>query len=126
MQVKLIIGLILALLVAIFALQNAQAVDINFLVFTIEQAPVAGVIIGMLAVGVLLGFIISAPSSWGKGRRIKELDKELKHKDDALQHLTKQLEDTREELAALYASCAEAEEESEDESGGNGSVKEKA
>lgn len=109
MQIKLILGLMLALLVAVFALQNAQAVDINFLVFTIEQAPVAGVIIGILAVGVLLGFILSAPGSWGKGRRIKGLEKELIRKDEAAQHLTKRLEDTRQELAALYASCAEDE-----------------
>lgn len=111
MQFKLIIGLILALLVAIFALQNAQVVNISFLVFTIEDAPVAFVIIIMLAVGVLLGLLISAPGSWGKGRRIRELENEVKRKDDAVQHLTKQLEDTRQELAALYESCAEDEED---------------
>lgn len=113
MQVKLIVGLVLALLVAVFALQNAQAVDINFLVFTIEQAPVAGVIIGMLAIGVLLGLLISMPSSWGRGRRIRELEAEVKRKDEATQHLTRQLEQSREELAAVYESTDEETETDE-------------
>jgi lipopolysaccharide assembly protein A len=114
MQVKLIFGLVLALLVAIFALQNAQAVDINFLIFTIEQAALAGVLIAVLGIGVLFGVLISAPSSWGKGRRIKELENELKRKEDSTLHLTKQLQDARQELAAVYDSCAEAEEAGED------------
>ena len=122
MQIKLILGLIVALLVSIFALQNAQAVDINFLVFTIEQAPVAGVIIGMLAVGVLLGFILSAPGSWGKGRRIKELSGEVKRKDEAVHHLTKQLEETRRELAALYQSTAQNDEAAEPGPDNHGTV----
>lgn len=112
MQVKLILGLVLALLVAVFALQNAQAVDINFFVFTIEQAPVAGVIIGMLAVGVLLGLILSVPGSWGRGRKIRELEAEVRRRDEAAEHLTRQLQETREELAAVYESSSEEEEAS--------------
>ena len=109
MQWKLILALVFALLVALFAIQNAQTIDVHFLGFGLSNIPVAGVIIGMLAVGVLLGLVFSAPGTLGRGLKIRELQSQLKHKEEELAKALEQAEKHREEAIALRLRVDELE-----------------
>ncbi|KAF0197478.1 MAG: YrvD like protein [Bacillota bacterium] len=84
MPVKLILVLAFALIVALFAVQNALLVDITFLGFGLVAVPLSAVIIGMLAIGVLLGVVFSAPSILGKSKRVRELEAEIKKRGEEL------------------------------------------
>lgn len=58
-NLKLLIGLILAGLVVMFTLQNADVVQLRFLFWTWSM-PRALMIFGVLAVGFLLGWLLSS------------------------------------------------------------------
>jgi uncharacterized integral membrane protein len=110
MQFKLILALVFALIVALFAIQNAQTVDIQFLMFVLPNAPVAGVIIAMLAAGVLLGFLFSAPGAVGKGLKIRELESQLKRKTEELTKVTEDLQKAQDAAAALRVQLQQLKE----------------
>lgn len=84
MTFKLIMVLVFALVVALFAIQNAQAVAIHFLNLSIPEVPLAAIMLGMLSIGVLLAVLVSAPGALGKARKIRELENELKRRDELL------------------------------------------
>lgn len=89
--VKLVLVLAFALLVAIFAVQNAQPVAISFFGLALPSVPLAAIIIGMLAIGVLLGVIFSAPSVLGRSRQVRELEAKLKESEEARAKLGEEL-----------------------------------
>lgn len=91
MPIKLILVLAFALIVALFAVQNAQLVAINFLGLSFPEVPLSAVIIGMLAVGVLLGVAFSAPGMLGKTRKVRELEAEIRKRDEELTKKEQQL-----------------------------------
>lgn len=62
---RLVLGLVLAGLVVLFTLQNANVIELRFLFWTWSM-PRAVMIFGVLAVGVLLGWLLS---SWVRRRR---------------------------------------------------------
>ncbi len=72
MQRSLIIGLVLAILLVIFALQNAQEVIIT-LYFWKFQSSLALLLLISLAIGVFLGAIFSVPSITKRNKKIEEL-----------------------------------------------------
>jgi len=84
MPIKLILILAFALLVALFAVQNAQAIAINFLGFNLPEVPLSAVIIGMLSLGVLLGVLFSVPGMLSRSRKMRELETELKKRNEEL------------------------------------------
>ena len=108
-MLKLVLALIFAVVVAIFALQNAQTIDVNFLRFTLSDYPVAGVIIGMLAIGGVLGVLFSAPQSFGRGRKIRELESQLRHKENELAKTADALTKLQQESFALKAKVEKVE-----------------
>ncbi|NLJ99814.1 MAG: LapA family protein [Clostridia bacterium] len=59
MTAILVLSLILALLVAIFAVQNINAVQISFLLWKIEEISLVLVILGSAAAGALSVFFVS-------------------------------------------------------------------
>lgn len=63
--VRLVLGLVLAGLVVLFTLQNAHVIELRFLFWTWSM-PRAVMIFGVLAVGVLLGWLLS---SWLRRKR---------------------------------------------------------
>lgn len=81
MPIKLFLVLAFALLVALFAVQNAGPITINLLGLSQLQVPLAAVIIGMLTIGVLLGALFSAPMLLVNLRRARELERELLKRD---------------------------------------------
>jgi len=76
MQRSLIIGLIAALILTIFATSNAHNTDIDFLWASFE-APVSLIFIGSIIIGVILGIIFSIPSINKQSRMLREKNKEI-------------------------------------------------
>ena len=93
MPFKLILVIAFALIVALFAVQNAQLVAINFLGLGMPEVPLSAVIIGMLAIGVLLGVAFSAPGILGKSRQVRDLEAEIKKRDEEFAKQEQKLKD---------------------------------
>ncbi|WMM24138.1 LapA family protein [Tissierella sp. MB52-C2] len=76
MEFKFIISLLFSVLVAIFAIQNAKSVEINFLFtkFTISQAVV---ILGSAIIGALIVLLLGLIKQIKQGVKIKQLKKEI-------------------------------------------------
>lgn len=76
LEIKFVISLIFAILVALFAIQNAGSVEINFLFarFTISQALV---ILISAIVGAIVVLLISLVNQIHKNKEIKDLKKEV-------------------------------------------------
>jgi len=75
-QFYLILALVLATLVAIFAVQNAQEVNVRFLVWTFQSSVVVVILIS-LGVGALLAALISLPQMLRARRRFMESERRL-------------------------------------------------
>lgn len=75
-QFYVIIALLLATLVAIFAVQNAQEVNIRFLVWTFQSSVVVVILIS-LGVGALLAALMSLPQMLRARRRFMESERRL-------------------------------------------------
>ncbi|MBN1599866.1 MAG: LapA family protein [Bacteroidales bacterium] len=76
MQRVLIIALLLALIVVVFALQNAAEITVKFFFWEI-QSTVAIVLTAVLLIGALLGVLFSLPSIIRKSEKITELEDKL-------------------------------------------------
>jgi uncharacterized integral membrane protein len=59
MKMKAIIALVLVAMVAIFAMQNATTVDVNFLFWSLSL-PRALLVVALLVVGFMLGITVSS------------------------------------------------------------------
>jgi putative membrane protein len=70
-NLRLVLGLILAGLIVLFTLQNAEVVELQFLFWTWSM-PRAVMIFGVLATGILLGWILSSWIRRKKSGRIQE------------------------------------------------------
>lgn len=57
MDAKLILGLVLAGVVVFFTLQNADTIELRFLIWTLA-APRAVMVFGVLAIGMAIGWIL--------------------------------------------------------------------
>ncbi len=77
MQRSLIIALILAIIVVIFALQNSDTVLVK-LWFWEVQSSVALVMLIILLIGAILGVLFSLPSIFRKNKKIEELQEKLR------------------------------------------------
>jgi|WetSurMetagenome_2_1015567.scaffolds.fasta_scaffold1699815_2 lipopolysaccharide assembly protein A len=80
MQIKLIISLILALLLVIFAIQNPTVVNIKFLGWQTGEIHLIIIILSAVLIGALLGTILGWPKH-------KELKEKLKQKDQKNNHI---------------------------------------
>lgn len=57
MDARLILGLVLAGVVVFFTLQNADTIELRFLIWTLA-APRAVMVFGVLAIGMAIGWIL--------------------------------------------------------------------
>lgn len=79
MQRSLIFALIGAILIVIFAVQNATTVDVVKLWFwEVNNSPLALIILITLAIGALLGILVSIPTYRKKSKTIDQLRKKVK------------------------------------------------
>lgn len=75
--VYLLIALV-AVAIAIFALQNADQVTVRFLAWQIERAPVAAVILAAGAVGAILVGLIGFVQRWKLRSKIRQLEQRVR------------------------------------------------
>ncbi|WP_258359945.1 LapA family protein [Moorella sulfitireducens] len=78
MQVLSLLAILFALLVAIFALQNAGPVEINFLVWKSRYISLVLVILGSAAFGAVAVFLLGVVRQVRQAREVKELKSQLK------------------------------------------------
>lgn len=76
MQLYLMVALLLALLVAIFAIQNADQVTIRFLLWTFQTSTVMIILISA-GVGALLAALLGLPQNLKVRRRLRQSEEEL-------------------------------------------------
>ena len=82
--VYLIVALIIAILAVIFALQNPMTIPLAFLAWQLNGLPLSLVLLITLAIGVIIGLLVLAPSAIkssftvsGHRKRISALEQEL-------------------------------------------------
>jgi lipopolysaccharide assembly protein A len=76
MQRTLIIGLLAALILTIFALQNDQPTDINFFIGKVEGS-LSLILLITVIIGVILGILFSVPSINKQTKIIQKKNKEI-------------------------------------------------
>ena len=74
MQLTLVIAVIFALIVAIFAVQNSGSVDLRFLQWEIQDVSLVLVILGSVALGALLIFLLGLVKQIKMVRKVRELE----------------------------------------------------
>jgi putative membrane protein len=72
-NLRLVLGLILAGLIVLFTLQNAEVVELRFLFWTWSM-PRAVMIFGVLVTGLLLGWILSSWIHHKESGKVQERD----------------------------------------------------
>ena len=76
-SMKLIVGLIIAAAVVLFGAQNTQAVTLHFVVFKVPSVPMVLALIAAVVLGVLLGWIVSAPGRFRRMRQRRGLEGQI-------------------------------------------------
>ncbi len=77
MRFALILSLLVAIIAVVFAFQNPEQVDVEFLTFQSVPVPLALVIIVSLLTGVIVGSLVSVPSRLRARGRIKTLERQI-------------------------------------------------
>lgn len=84
MQKSFIIGLIIAIILVLFAVQNAAPVEISLL-FWHPEASMAVLILVSIALGALVGYLLSFSTIRNKNRSVKLKDQQIKNLNKALE-----------------------------------------
>lgn len=91
-QVYWIVALLFALMVAIFAIQNAEVVDIRFLGWQFQNISLVLVILGSTAIGALLLFILGTIKQVPMTFKLKEAEGRIRKLESQLKELQEQLQ----------------------------------
>lgn len=75
-QAYFIVGLVLGLAIAVFALQNTTAVEVKFLAWQLA-GPLAVVVLGSAAAGALVALLFGIPEIVTARWRIRSLERRL-------------------------------------------------
>ena len=97
-QWGIIIGLVLTLVIVIFAVLNNLPVPINF-GFAKLSAPLIIVIIGAAIIGAVIVALVATSTIWQQRREIKQLCANI---NDLQQNIEERTEDRKAELAREY------------------------
>ncbi|WP_207940314.1 hypothetical protein DOK78_002205 [Enterococcus sp. DIV2402] len=97
-QWRIIIGLILTLVIVIFAVLNNMPVPINF-GFSTLSAPLIIVIIGSAFLGAIIISLVTTGTMWQQRREIKQLKHEI---DDLNKNIEAKTAQKKEELEREY------------------------
>lgn len=84
MQLLLIVGIIIAILAVVFALQNAVPITVSFLVWKFESS-LALVLLIAIALGILMSLLVSVPSIIKRRGMISSQKKQIKQLEKSLQ-----------------------------------------
>ncbi|GMA47213.1 lipopolysaccharide assembly LapA domain-containing protein [Tetragenococcus muriaticus] len=97
-QWRIILGLVLTLLIVLFAVMNNMDVPINF-GFSQLSAPLVIIIIGSAFLGAIVIALVATSTIWQQRKEIKGLKKQL---GDLEQSIDQKVADKREELEREY------------------------
>ncbi len=95
MRIYLILALLLALVVTLFAAQNNAQIDIAFLVWRVRGS-LALVLFATLALGVVIGLLVSLPSTIRKSLQAAEWKKTARALEKKLAESSSQGEEKQE------------------------------
>ena len=98
-QWRVIVGILLVLVIVLFAVANNMTVPINF-GFTSIKAPLILIIIGAALLGALIILLVSTSTMFQQKKELKRLRKELA---DFQQNNEEKLQEQREILEREYA-----------------------
>lgn len=82
----LLVALVFAILIAVFALQNTAAVHVRLLVWDYETSLVL-VILGSAMVGAVLTFVASLGPRVRRAREIRRLEETVESQGERIRHL---------------------------------------
>jgi uncharacterized integral membrane protein len=83
MRITLFLALLLALVVTVFAVQNFSTVEVNFLTWKLTGS-LALVLLITLSTGILIGILVSAPTSLRRRRELGGLKKSMRQMEKDL------------------------------------------
>jgi uncharacterized integral membrane protein len=92
MQKGLNIGILLALVMVVFTLQNPASVEVNFLFWKVAQVPVALFMILSISFGVIISMIFSLTGKNRHKAEIEALNEEIDSLEAELNELRKKKE----------------------------------
>lgn len=98
--------LLFALVVAIFAVQNAQEVPVRFFTYSVSNLPLSVVIIGSVAVGAVFVGLLWLIRHVGLVMKLREANAKAKKAEAALKEMGEVEKALRERIAILEASTA--------------------
>ena len=75
-QWTILVALLFAVLIAIFAVFNVDSVPVNF-IFSTEMIPLVLIILGSALLGALVSGLFAIYKSYSSGRRVKDLQKQF-------------------------------------------------
>lgn len=120
---SLILALVIAIVAVIFALGNTDPVTISFLVWHLDDQPLALVLLVTLALGITIGVLLMVPGVlkqklvlFGKKRQLKSAEKEIDQHKTKLTKIEEQEKEKilEEERKAEEAAKAEAKRKEEE------------
>ena len=85
--VKIFSGLVIMILVLFFLMQNTNLVDVNLIFAKFSNVPVAVVMLGSLAVGVLIGYGSAITNILSNKTELRSLKNKNRHLSDELNDL---------------------------------------
>ena len=78
MVIGYVIVAVLAAAVAVFALQNGTPTPVRFLVWSLDGVPLAGLILGAFAAGLIIAGVPLAVHRWQARSRLRRLEAQLR------------------------------------------------
>lgn len=99
-QWTLLIGLVFAIIIAIFAVVNVDQVPVNY-IFGEAYWPMILVILGSALIGAVISASFVFFNLFSKTRQIKHLTKDLEQRDQQIEQLTKDVAQKNEEIQHL-------------------------
>jgi uncharacterized integral membrane protein len=100
MQIFLVIGLIIAILAVIFAVQNTTPVVLSFFIWKFGGS-LALVVLVALAAGALVGILVSLPGSVKNSWKNKNQQKKITSLEASLEDLRSQLTQAQQKIDGL-------------------------
>jgi lipopolysaccharide assembly protein A len=82
--INLILMLVFALALGVFAVQNPTAVQLHFLRWTSQSFSLSILVILSAAVGAVLAFVLSIPTHHNRRKKLKQKERELQDLRDAI------------------------------------------
>ena len=85
--VKIFGGLVIMILVLFFLMQNTSLVDVNLIFTEFPEVPVAVVMLGSLAVGIIIGYGSAITNILSSKNELRTLKNKNRHLSDELNDL---------------------------------------